>query len=194
MLASLAAPSHSSLLAALEETRTPHRHAAPMPSRRTIRKPTRWTPEEWRQIEDAARARGVPPLRYVREAALAGQLPPSAARRVRARRDAHELVRQLKRLLNNLNQLARVADEEGDEAAAQALAVAIATTEAAVRAAASKRGGADELAALVAEVIRAGRSLNEVTHHAHTIEELPPLHDLSVALSRILAAVHPVLR
>ena len=112
-----------------------------MPSRRTIRKPTRWTLEEWRQIEDAARARGVPPLRYVREAALAGQLPPRAARRVRARDGAHELVRQLKRLLNNLNQLARVADEEGDDAATQALAVTIATTEAAVRAAASKRGG-----------------------------------------------------
>ena len=166
-----------------------------MPSRRTIRKPTRWTPEEWRQIEDAAHARGVPPLRYVREAALAGLLPPrAAAGRVRARHGAHDLVRQLKRLLNNLNQLARVADEEGDDGAAQALAVTIATTEAAVKAAAWKRGGADAHAALVAEVIGAGRYLNEVTHHAHTIEELPPLHDLSVALSRILAAVQPVVQ
>src|SRR5688572_24861817 len=39
-------------------------------SRRTLRKPTRWTPEEWAQVERAAAARGVPPLRYVREAAL----------------------------------------------------------------------------------------------------------------------------
>jgi hypothetical protein len=37
--------------------------------RRTVRKPTRWTPEEWARVTDAARARCVPPLRYVREAA-----------------------------------------------------------------------------------------------------------------------------
>ena len=165
-----------------------------MPSRRTIRKPTRWTPEEWRQIEDAARARGVPPLRYVREAALAGQLPPRAAGRVRARHGAHELVRQLKRLLNNLNQLARVADEEGDDGAAEALAITNSTTECAVKAAAARGGGADALAALTAEVVEAGRYLNEVTHHAHVIEELPPGDELVVALSRILVAVHQVLR
>jgi hypothetical protein len=165
-----------------------------MPSRRTIRKPTRWTPEEWRQIEDAASARGVPPLRYVREAALAGQLPPRAAGRVRARQGAHELVRQLKRLLNNLNQLARVADEDGDEIAAEALTITIATTESAVKAAAEQRGGADALAGLTAGVVEAGRHLNGVTHGAHIVEELPPIDELSGALSHILAAVHRVLR
>lgn len=163
-----------------------------MPSRRTIRKPTRWTPEEWRKIEDAARARGVPPLRYVREAALAGQLPPRAAGRVRTRQGAHELVRQLKRLLNNLNQLARVADEEGDDTAAEMLAVTIATTESAVKAAAVRRGGADALAAITAEIVEAGRYLNEVTHHAHSIEELPPIDELADALVRILGGVHRV--
>lgn len=47
-----------------------------MPSRRTVRKPTVWTPEEWRHIEEAAVADGVRPLLYVREAALAAELPP----------------------------------------------------------------------------------------------------------------------
>jgi hypothetical protein len=37
-----------------------------MPSRRTVTKPTVWTPEEWRHIEEAAAACGVRPLRYVR--------------------------------------------------------------------------------------------------------------------------------
>lgn len=166
-----------------------------MPSRRTIRKPTRWTPEEWRQIEDAAHARGVPPLRYVREAALAGQLPPRAAGRVRARHGAHDLVRQLKRLLNNLNQLSRLADEEGEEdATAEALASVIGTTEAAVKAAAARRGGADALAALTTDVVEAGRYLNELTHTGNTIEELPPGDELMVALARILVVVHQVLR
>ncbi|HEX2209287.1 MAG TPA: hypothetical protein VHG93_16540, partial [Longimicrobium sp.] len=137
---------------------------------------------------------GVPPLRYVREAALAGQLPPRAAGRVRARHGAHELVRQLKRLLNNLNQLARVADQEGDDGAAEALAITICTTESAVKAAAARRGGADALAAITAEVVEAGRNLNEVTHGAHIVEELPPIDELAAALSRILVAVHQVLR
>ncbi|HET7228405.1 MAG TPA: hypothetical protein VFJ16_00240 [Longimicrobium sp.] len=87
-----------------------------MPSRRTIKKPTRWTPEEWRHIEEAARARGVPPLRYVREAALAAKLPP----RVR-RRGSHELVKQLMRLLNNLHQLERVAEAEAAHRAVEAI-------------------------------------------------------------------------
>ena len=165
-----------------------------MPSRRTIRKPTRWTPEEWRQIEDAASARGVPPLRYVREAALAGQLPPRAAGRVRARQGAQELVRQLKRLLNNLNQLARVAEDDGHDGASQALALTIAATESAVKATAERRGAADALAAWTAEVVEAGHHLNGLTHGAHVVEELPAIEELSAALSRILAIVNRVRR
>ena len=42
----------------------------PMRAKRTIRKPTRWPPDEWRSVEDAARARRLPPLRFVREAVL----------------------------------------------------------------------------------------------------------------------------
>ena len=104
-LASLAAASPYARFS-LRSKKTPN-DLPRMPSRRTIKKPTRWTPEEWRHIEEAARARGVPPLRYVREAALAARLPP----RVR-RRGSHELVKQLMRLLNNLHQLERVAEAE----------------------------------------------------------------------------------
>ena len=41
-----------------------------MAGKRTIRKLTTWTTEEWSRIATEARARGIPPLRYVREAAL----------------------------------------------------------------------------------------------------------------------------
>jgi len=157
-----------------------------MPSRRTIKKPTRWTPEEWCHIEEAARARGVPPLRYVREAALAAKLPP----RLR-RRGSHELVRQLARLLNNLHQLARVAEEETAHRAAAAIHAAIRATDDAVRAASGRPGSAHPLIIAVRE---AGRFLNEVTHHAHVIEELPPDAELFDALHRIHLAVGDVLR
>ncbi|HEU0054968.1 MAG TPA: hypothetical protein VFQ39_17400 [Longimicrobium sp.] len=164
-----------------------------MPVRRTIRKPTRWTPEEWRRIEDAARERGVPPLRYVREAALAGGPPPRLARRAHARHGAHELGRQLKRVLNNLHQLARVADDQGAAAAGRALASLTLWTEQAVKAAAVHRGTAQHLAALTAEVVAAGRHLNEVTHGAHLDEALPSADALREALTRVFDAVHQVL-
>ena len=58
--------------------------------RRTVRKPTRWTPDEWSRVEDAARPHGVPALRFVREAALEkaarGTPPPAASARQRMRR------------------------------------------------------------------------------------------------------------
>ncbi|HEX8317686.1 plasmid mobilization protein [Longimicrobium sp.] len=90
-----------------------------MPSRRTIGKPTVWAPKEWRHIEQAARARGVLPLRYVREAALAAKRPP-----VTQRRGAHALLHELKRVLNNLHQLLRLAEAHG----ARAIAVALEST------------------------------------------------------------------
>lgn len=165
-----------------------------MPYRRTIRKPTHWTPEEWRQIEYAAAAHGVPPLRYVREAALAGKLPPRAQTRFHVRQGRHALVRQLTRVLNNLHQLARVAEEEGADGPTLALESTIATTERAVPVAAAYRGGADVLAALTVAVLDAGRDLNELARHANVIDELPPYAELGEALSRILTAVHEVLR
>jgi len=156
-----------------------------MPSRRTIRKPTLWTPEEWRHIEESARRSGVPPLRYVREAALAAKLPP------RVRRGSHELTRQLKRVLNNLHQLAQVAEEVAAERARAAIRVTIDLAEAAVQAAAGRPGSAHPLIIAVRD---AGRFLNEVTHGAHIIEELPADAELDEALRRIEAAVSDVLR
>ncbi|HEU4557567.1 MAG TPA: hypothetical protein VFS20_06945 [Longimicrobium sp.] len=135
-----------------------------------------------------ARARGVPPLRYVREAALAGKLPP----RVQAQaRGSHELVRQLKRLLNNLNQLLHLAEDDGAEAQVFALESVIATTEAAVPAAAAFRGKAD---ALVAAVVEAGRALNDTARDGNTVKELPPDDELGVALGGIILAVQQVQR
>jgi len=162
-----------------------------MPYRRTVRITTRWTPEEWRQVEAAAREHGVPAARYVREAALAAKLPPRVSSRARPKQRAHELVRQLKRVLNNLHQLLRVAHEHGEDAEAVTLESAIAASEAAVLAAAVYRGNADSL---VTAVVDAGRYLNEVTHHAHTMEDLPPATELEAALRQVVEAASQVAR
>ncbi len=47
---------------------------------------------------------------------------------------------------------------------------------------------------LIIAVREAGLFLNEVTHHAHIIEELPPDEELNEALARIHLAVRDVLR
>jgi len=60
-----------------------------------------------------------------------------------------------------------------------------------VRAAAGRPGSAHPLIIAVRE---AGRFLNEVTHHAHIIEELPADEELMDALDRIHLAVRDVLR
>jgi hypothetical protein len=157
-----------------------------MPYRRTVRITTRWTPEEWAHVEDAAHERGVPPARYVREAALAAKLPPLARVRASVHKGARELVRQLKRVLSNLHQLLRVAHSQGAEPEAVALESTITAAETAVCAASVYRGRTD---AIVAAVVEAGRFLNEVTHHAHTIEDLPPASELDAALRQIGAAL-----
>ena len=181
-LASLAGrPPIRSLLAALEV----YRRRIRCPSRRTIKKPTRWSPEEWRHIEAAARERGVPPLRYVREAALAARLPPRTRRR-----GAHELVRQLTRVLNNLHQLERTADEHGAADVLVAVRRVIARADEAVRAASGRPGSTHPLIIAVRE---AGALLNEVTHRANARDELPPARHLSATLGRVYAAASDVL-
>lgn len=157
-----------------------------MPSRRTIRKPTVWAPEEWRQIEQAARARGVPPLRYVREAALAAKLPA-----VTQRRGAHALLHELKRVLNNLHQLLRLAEADGARSITAALESTIRITHEAAEAAAARRGSAEPLIVAVRE---AGRVLNELTHQAHVAEELPADEELGAALANIQFAAMAVPR
>jgi hypothetical protein len=157
-----------------------------MPSRRTIRKPTLWTPEEWRRIEDAAQLRRVPPLRHVREAALAAQLPPAADRR-----GAHALMAQFHRVLNNLHQLLRLAEADGAQAAAAALERTIRITELAAEAAAARRGSAH---ALIIRVREAGIHLNELARKAHGTDDLPSDEDLRHALASIKSAAADVLR
>jgi hypothetical protein len=157
-----------------------------IPSRRTIRKTTVWTPDEWRHIEEAAHARGIPPLRYVREAALAAKLPPHTRRR-----RAHELVREFKWVLNNLHQLLHLAEDDGAPIIAAALESTIRITQDAARAAAARRSSAESL---VAEVREAGRVLNELTHQAHIAEALPADEELGAALASIQIAAMAVTR
>lgn len=148
---------------------------------RTVRKPTRWTPEEWARIEEKARARGVPPLRYVREAAL-GE-PPAPRRHA-----LDELTRQLGRVLSNLRQLHRVAEDDwvGDDGAAARIGQTIAATEAAIRAAPAPHTTAAEA---VHVVLVAGRALNELVKGAHAREdELPPDSELLPALEAVEAS------
>lgn len=147
--------------------------------RRTIRKPTRWTPDEWARIEEHARKRGVPPLRYVREAALGA--PPAPKR---YRRD--ELTRQLGRVLNNLRQLHAVAvDNWADDAAAR-IQRTISVTEAAICSAPAPGTTAAEA---VQVIVVAGRALNELAHRANADEgELPPDDELLPALKAVEAS------
>jgi hypothetical protein len=152
---------------------------------RTIRKPTRWTPDEWARIEGAAHARGVPPLRYVREAALG--TPPAPKRRAR-----DELTRQLGRVLNNLRQLHRVAVGDGADAAAARIQQTIDATEAAVRAAPAPGTTAAEA---VQVIVVAGRALNDLTHGAHADDdELPPDSEVLPALESVEASFRWIFR
>lgn len=161
-----------------------------MRAKRTIRRPTRWTQDEWRRVEDAARARRVPPARFIREAVLGavdGGAPLAAPRRRRVR---DELVHQLARVLNNLRQLERSASEDGNDTVEQVAALAAAETEAAIRCAPARPGDAGPL---VAELIEAGRALNEIAHRANTDEALPPDADVLEAVKAVYRFVTRVL-
>lgn len=148
-----------------------------MPSRRTVRKPTVWTPEEWRHIEHAARARGVRPLRYVRQAALAAELPPCTRRR-----GARALLHEFAGVLDNLHQLLHLAQAAGDPSIAAALESTIRIANEAVEAAAARRGSAEPLIIAVRE---AGRVLGRLAHQVHAAEALPADEELGAALAGI---------
>ncbi|HEU4560689.1 MAG TPA: hypothetical protein VFS20_22745 [Longimicrobium sp.] len=153
--------------------------------RRTIRKPTRWTADEWARVEDAARARGVPPLRYVREAALGA--PPAPKRYHR-----DELTRQLGRVLNNLRQLHTVAVDDWADAAAARIQRTIRVTEAAIRSAPAPGTTAAEA---VQVIVVAGRALNELAHRGNADEgELPPDAELLPALEAVEASFSWIFR
>jgi hypothetical protein len=149
---------------------------------RTIRKPTRWTADEWAEVEQAARERGVPPLRYVREAALGR---PSAPRPSRRR---STLVRQLARVLNNLRQLERIAEMDGEEVAAFRIAVTASAVDRAARAAYdSPRRSSEAMDRLLADVEVAGGQLNELAHRANSAEALPGDSVLFPVIARVHA-------
>lgn len=160
----------------------------PRKPRRTIRKLTCWTADEWRRVEEAARPRGVPPLRYVREAVLmhastGGELRPQQKRR---RRPADELVHQLARVMNNLRQLRRVAEDDWDDDSAHLFGAVLQTAELATRDAPERGSSA---AAILAELQPAGVALNELAHRANTAECLPPeaeVHAVIQSLHRAL--------
>lgn len=162
-------------------------------ARRTVRKPTRWTDAEWRRVEDAAPVAGVPALRFVREAALEkadalrGAAPPPAPSR--RRRAGDELVHQLARVLNNLRQLQRVAEDDWDDDNARLAAEVIRTAEAATAAAPE---GAREAAALLAAIGPMGSALNDLAHAANTAEHLPP--DAADVLVSVFATLTKFLR
>lgn len=155
--------------------------------KRTVRKPTRWTADEWRRVEDVARTRGVPALRFVREAALAqaaqGGPPPAPPRR---RRPADDLVNELAHVLNNLTQLCRVAEEDWDDDNARLIGAVIDATTAATRAAPER---AKEAAAVLARLAPAGVALNELAHRANAAKQLPPDAELHPALVDVFKAV-----
>jgi hypothetical protein len=69
--------------------------------RRTVRKPTRRTAEEWARVTDAARPLGIPALRFVREAALEKAAQGTAPAPPKRRHPADQLAHQLARVLNN---------------------------------------------------------------------------------------------
>jgi hypothetical protein len=164
--------------------------------RRTLRKATRWTIEEWAQIEQAASIRGVPPLRYVREAALnsaegaggAGGSVEFSRGRPPASRRAHTLVNQLARVLNNLRQLHRVAEIDGDEGTAELFKAAATSVEDAITRAPARLGA--HAAEALAGLVEAGIALNALAHRANTAEEVPPANELHAILDQVHSAVH----
>jgi hypothetical protein len=147
------------------------------PTRRTVRKNTRFTEEEWNVVDEAAGAANIPPLRYVREAALGR--PPQPSRE----RHSDQLVHQLARILNNLQQLRGIAETTG----ADASAAMIAETAAAVEAKLKTMGalGREAAARIMAAVVPAGSSLNTVAHQANSLEELPADEEVLNALSGV---------
>lgn len=157
-----------------------------MRCKRTVRRPTRWTPDEWRRVEAAAEARNVPPARFVREAVLAAvEDGPSTTRRPVRRRVRDELVHQLGRVLNNLRQLERIAAEEGEPDLLRVAEHVSRAVEAAIRRAPRTRDAGE----LVARLVEVGRALNEVAHRANTDEALPADEELIGALTSVYAFV-----
>lgn len=89
------------------------------PNKRTEASLVRFTRNEFRAVTDRARECGLPPARFIREAAL-GAIP--KARRTPANA---ELIRQLARIGTELRQLAGVARDRDDALTTDALSGAL---------------------------------------------------------------------
>lgn len=138
----------------------------------------------------------MPPLRCVREAALssaAGAGGPgvsvgSSRGRAPASRRAHTLVNQFARVLNNLRQLQRVAEIDGDEGAAGLLTVAAMAVEDTITRAPARLGA--HAAEALAGLVEAGVALNALAHRVNTAEEIPPANELHAMLDQVHSVVH----
>lgn len=82
--------------------------------RRTSGLTVQLTPTERKQLGDAARRSGAPIGAYVRELCLRRQGDPHIVAGTRRNPQAKTLANELQRLGNNLNQLARVANQTGE--------------------------------------------------------------------------------
>lgn len=157
--------------------------------RRTIRKPTRWLPDEWEAITEAARPLGIPALRFVREAALEKAATGKRPAPPKRRRPADDLVHQLARILNNLRQMERLAQDDGLADAAVLIAATADGAEAAIRAAPVAARAA---APLLPDLVALGVALNEMAHRANGAGEIPPDGELLDMLGQVDAAVRRV--
>lgn len=151
--------------------------------RRKPRGLLRATDAEWAVICSRAKEAGRPTMTWAREHLAGGPPAPPASRRAA---QTTSRVKQLGRILNNLRQLGRVADEDGDTSAADRLAAVAQEVEVAIMARPDPRASAS--AALDA-LLAAGVELNELAHRANTHEELPPAAELDPVLAAVLAAV-----
>jgi hypothetical protein len=145
------------------------------------------------QIEESAHACGVPPARYVREAALGRPLPQPVKRTPRptdATRRGHEVVNQLGRVLNNLRQLLRAAELDDDNDAVKVLEYSIRLAEDAIaRAPATLESNA---AGLLETLAQAGVALNELARRANGTDELPPGQEFWPVLINVSFAIQGI--
>ena len=98
-----------------------------MVDRRTAAKLIRFRPDELREITECARRSGLTPARFIRETAL------GAKPRARPHAATGPLLRELARIGQSLDQLARVAHASQDAALAAQMSAALKRHEALVR-------------------------------------------------------------
>lgn len=105
--------------AEIASTRTPTGDPSGSPNKRTEASLVRFTRHEFRAVTERARECGLPPARFIREAAL-GAIP--KARRTPANA---EVIRQLSRIGTELRQLAAGARDRADVLTAEVLSATL---------------------------------------------------------------------